>query len=217
MTQLPKFESLTSDEVDVLQQIANHFSGRVDIDAAVTNSDTPMADALPLRLIENDEPVTVDDDTIQEDTSLQIEPSAVGETSLTASHSVGRRMLVPSTRRRDRPRVSDAPHKSNASSKQWGTVLAKETFQLDASLQRHAQNVDPTLFVGDIRRGFSITNRITREGYAYEDAMAKLKELPLAETAEESVANEMGDVIRNYSRQVYRGDEIGFGRVEEKT
>ena len=175
-----------------------------------------MADALPLRLIENDEPVTVDDDTIQEDTSLQIEPSAVGETSLTASYSVGRRMLVPSTRRRDRPRVSDTPHKSNASSKQWGTVLAKETFQLDASLQRHAQNVDPTPFVGDIRRSFSITNRITREGYAYKDAMAKLKELQLAETAQESGANEMGDAIRNYLRQVYRVDEIGFGRVEEK-
>ena len=56
--------------------------------------------------------------------------------------------------------ITDAPHKSNASSKQWGTILAKETFQLDASLQRHAQNVDPTPFVGDIRRGTVASRRI---------------------------------------------------------
>ena len=134
MTQLPKSESLTSDQVVVLQKIANHFSGRGDIAEAVTNSDAPMADALPQSSVENCEPVTVGDDSVQEDTSLQIEPSTMMETSLTASPSVGRRTLVPSTRRRGRPRVSDVPHKSNASSKQW---------------LRHAQNVDPTPFVGD--------------------------------------------------------------------
>lgn len=43
--------------------------------------------------------------------------------------------------------------------------------------------------------------------------MAKLNELQLAETAVTSGANEMGDAIRDYLRQVYRVDKIGFDIV----
>lgn len=99
--------------------------------------------------------ITISDDTVLGETALQTNPSVARKISMATSPSVARNTLsVTSNRKRGRPPVSDTPHKINASSKQWGTILAKETFQLDDFLQQHLkENVayDPTFLIGDTR------------------------------------------------------------------
>ena len=99
-----------------LRRISNHFLSGVDNAKTATNSDdTPIGDAPTPSPTEQREIIDISDDSVKGDTPLQTNPP---------------------TKKRSRPRVSDTPHKINAASKPWGTILAKETFQLDDFLQR---------------------------------------------------------------------------------
>ena len=98
-----------------------------------------MADAPTPGTIEQREVIDISDDNVKRETPSQTNPP---------------------TKKRGRPRVSDTPHKVNAASKPWGTILAKETFQLDDVFQRHLkENVDfdPTRFVSNIP--FTLSNK----------------------------------------------------------
>ena len=64
-----------------------------------------------------------------------------------------------------------------------------------------------------IRLCFSLLNRVTETGGAYDEAMEHLYNLQLRDKIKSSGAKDMGDAIRNYLRRVYRVDEIGFDRV----
>ena len=87
--------------------------------------------------------ITVSDDTVRVET-LPTNPSVARQTSLSTSSAVDRK--------RGRPRLSDTPPTIHASSKNWGTILAKLTFQLDDCLQEHLENrnnYDPSPFLGN--------------------------------------------------------------------
>ena len=101
-----------------------------------------MEDASSSTLIEQPENITVSDDTVRGET-VRTDPSVARQTSLSTSPAVDRKQ-------RGRPRLFDTPPKINASSKNWGTILEKATFELDAELDDYLhQTLGPTLFVGD--------------------------------------------------------------------
>ena len=63
---------------------------------------------------------------------------------------------------------------------------------------------------GLIWRCFSIKNRITKSGQAYENAKAKLEELGLGEKIERSGVDRFGQSVRQRLRELHRVDYINL-------
>lgn len=66
-----------------------------------------------------------------------------------------------------------------------------------------------------IRLRFSLHNRVTRAGGAYDKAMEHLRNLKNRENVEESGAKRLGDAIRSHLRNLYQirqltSDEANF-------
>ena len=130
------------------------FSGFDNAETVTNSDDTQMGDVSFSSSTENRENIIVSDNTFLGETLLQTNPSIARKTSLSTSPSVVGKTSGTSNRKRGRPPVSDTPHKIHTSSRQWGTILAKETFQLDDFLQQYLkENVDynPTFFLGNTR------------------------------------------------------------------
>ena len=63
-----------------------------------------------------------------------------------------------------------------------------------------------------IRLRFSLLNRVTRAGRAYDEAMEHLYNLKLRENVEASGAKRLGDAIRSHLRNLYQiGDLTSDG------